>query len=287
VNENVNEIRCDVQDARSAVQDMSLKQRRGNIERWLSPSDPSTNYNKALEQRHEGTGLWFLETHAYVQWKTQRNSTVWLHGIPGCGKTILSSTIVEDLEKTIPLPTLLYFYFDFSDVHKQTLDDMVRSLISQLYCRCKNTWERLDSLFASCEDGRRQPRRESLCQVLLQMIDPSEDVYIVLDALDECCTRTGSHTEGLLSWIKDLLGSCQRNIHLLVTSRPEHDIQSKLSDLVHEKNTIPIQSDLISGDIQVYVHTRVKQGDGLKRWREQPEVQDEIEAALIGKANGM
>jgi hypothetical protein len=45
--------------------------------------------------------------------------------MPGCGKTILSSTIVEDLEKTLPLPTLLYFYFDFSDVYKQTLDNMV------------------------------------------------------------------------------------------------------------------------------------------------------------------
>jgi hypothetical protein len=119
------------------------------------------------------------------------------------------------------------------------------------------------------------------------MIDPLEDVYIVLDALDECCTRTGTHTKGLLSWIKDLLGSCQRNIHLLVTSRPEQDIQSKLSDLVHKENTIPIQSDLISGDIYAYIHTRVRQGDGLRRWREQREVQDEIKAALIRKANSM
>jgi len=265
---------------------MLFKQKRGNIKRWLSPSDPSANYNKALEQRHEGTGLWFLKTQAYVQWKTQRNSTVWLHGMPRCGKTILSSTIIKDLEKTLPLPTLLYFYFDFSDIHKQTLDSMVRSLISQL-CRCKNTWERLDPLFASCGDGCRQPRRESLCQVLLQMIDHLEDVYIVLDALDECCTRTGSHTKGLLSWIRHLLGSCQKNIHLLVTSRPEHDIQSTLSDLVHKENAIPIQSGLISGDINAYIHTRVREGDGLKRWRGQLEVQDEIEAALVQKANGM
>jgi Cdc6-like AAA superfamily ATPase len=287
VKDDVNEIRGDVKDARITVRDMASKQKREKIEWWLSPSDPSTNYNKALEQHHEGTGLWLLQTHTYAQWKTQHNSTMWLHGIPGCGKTILSSTIVEDLKKTIPQSTLLYFYFDFSDIHKQTLDNMVRSLISQLYSACENTRKRLDSLFASCEDGRRQPTCESLCLALLQLIDPLKDVYIVLDALDECSTRTGSHTKGLLSWIKELMGSSQRNIHLLVTSRPEHDIQSKLSNLVHEENIIPIQSDLVSDDIQAYIHTRVRQGEGLKRWREQLEVQEEIEAALTLKANGM
>lgn len=149
---------------------------------------------------------------------------------------------------------------------------MVRSLISQLYCKCEDTWKQLDFLFSSCEERRRQIRRESLCQVLLQMIYPLEDVYVVLDALDECQTRTGLPTEGLLSWMRDLLGSGQRNVHLLVTSRPEQDIQSKLNDLVYKENTTPIQSGLISGDIHAYIHTRVRQGDGLNRWWEQPEV---------------
>ena len=138
----------------------------------------------------------------YIQWKTQQNSTLWLYGIPGCGKTILSSTIIEDLEKTLPPSTLLYFYFDFSDNHKQKLDSMVRSLISQLYYKSKNAQKQLDSLFSSCEDGNRQPTHESLCQVLLHMVDSLEHTYIVLDALDECSTRSWPRTEGLLSWIR-------------------------------------------------------------------------------------
>ena len=274
-------------ETRRDVKGLVYKQSRREVHRWLSPPDPSTNYNKALKQCQEGTGLWFLRHHAYVQWKTQRNSSLWLYGIPGCGKTILSSTIIQDLDKTFALPTLLYFYFDFSDTRKQTLDNMVRSLISQLYSKCENTQKQLDSLFSSCEDGRHQPRYESLYQVLLQMIDSLEDVYIVLDALDECRTRIGPPTEGLLSWIRHLLGLRQRNVHLLVTSRLEQDIQSNLSDIVQKENIIPIQSDLVRDDIQAYVHTKVRQGDGLRRWREQPEVQDEIEAALMQKANGM
>ena len=91
-----------VQEATSAIRDIPFEQRREKIERWLSPPDPSTNYNRALQQRQEGTGLWFLQSPMYIQWKTQQNSALWLYGIPGCGKTILSSTIIEDLEKTLP-----------------------------------------------------------------------------------------------------------------------------------------------------------------------------------------
>ncbi|KAF2178926.1 purine and uridine phosphorylase [Zopfia rhizophila CBS 207.26] len=287
IKKDVNEMRCDVKDARTAIQDVTLEQRREKIERWLSPSDPSTNYNKASQRRQDGTGLWFLQSDAFAKWKTQRSSFLWLYGIPGCGKTILSSTIIEDLKKTLPNRPLLYFYFDFNDANKQILDSMVRSLISQLYRRCEVTWKQLDSLFSSCEDGRSQPSCELLCKVLLQMIDQVKEVCVVLDALDECRTRKGPPTEGLLSWERDLLDSEQRNVHLLVTSRPEQDIKMGLSNLAHSGDVVPIQDNLISDDIRRYVRTRVREGDDLKRWRSYPDVQDEIETQLMQKANGM
>src|SRR5271163_1940880 len=122
-------MRSDVQDAKKAVKDLRFEQGREKIECWLSPSDPSTNYNKALQQRQEGSGLWFLQIDAFAKWKKRQNSFLWLYGIPGCGKTILSSTIIEDLGKTLWCQPLLYFYFNFSDTDKQTLESMVRSLI--------------------------------------------------------------------------------------------------------------------------------------------------------------
>jgi Cdc6-like AAA superfamily ATPase len=241
-----------------------------------------------LAQRQEGTGLWLLQSRPFTKWHSQQNSFLWLHGIPGCGKTILSSTIIEHLVDTHPDQLLLYFYFDFTDAGKQTLDNVIWSLISQLYHKRKDTQKLLDSLFSSCDNGRRQPTCESLCKVFLQMIEEVKEVYIVLDALDECSTRKGPSSEGLLLWIQSLSEQKQGNVRLLVTSRPEHDIELVFRNQAQSKEDIvPLRSDLIHGDIRSYVHTRVREGDGLKRWQSQPDVLNDIETQLMEKANGM
>jgi Cdc6-like AAA superfamily ATPase len=270
------------------MKEVALAQKHEEIYRWLSPSDPSTNLNKALQQRQEGTGLWLLQSSPFKRWQRQQHSFLWLHGIPGCGKTILSSTIIEHLVETHPDQLLLYFYFDFTDSGKQTLNDVIRSLISQLYRKRKDTKKLLGSLFFSCNKGRSQPTLESLCKVFLQMIDQAQEIYIVLDAIDECRTRKGPMSEGLLAWIQSLSDLEQRNVHLLVTSRPEHDIEIVLRKLAQsDEDIVPIQSELIEDDIRSYVHTRVKTSDGLKRWRSRTDVLDEIQRVLMGKAQGM
>ncbi|KAI9772612.1 MAG: hypothetical protein M1839_002425 [Geoglossum umbratile] len=199
VEKGIDEIRVTTRETTDAVKDLRSGQRRGGIECWLSSPDPSTNYKEALQKRHDGSGLWFLESDVFAKWKTRRNSPLRLNGIPGCGKTILSSAVIKDLNDTLSTQPLLYFYFDFNDSAKQTLESMLRSLVTQLPCKFEHNWKQLDSLFSSCNDGCRQPTRESLCKIILNMVEQVKEVWIVLDALDECSTRAGLPTEGLLS----------------------------------------------------------------------------------------
>lgn len=248
---------------------------------WLSPPDPSTNLKKALEQRHKDTGQWFLHTAAYSDWESKRNSFLWLYGIPGCGKTTLSSTIIQDLQENLACSPL-YFYFDFDDTSKQSFEKAVRSLITQLYGQKKDVQEDVDSLYSSCEDGERQPSIDSLCKTFQHMVQEAGQVWIILDALDECQTR-----KGLLSWIESIRSSQRTNIHLLATSRPEQDIKSAIEMWAHKQDIVPIQSDLVKGDIRAYVHTRVREHEGLSRWQNQPDVQKLIEDTLTDKADGM
>ncbi|KAF2496459.1 hypothetical protein BU16DRAFT_609515, partial [Lophium mytilinum] len=266
---------------------MGLERMQDKMEQWLQAPDPSTNYNKALQQRHEGSGSWLLESSNFAKWKTQRNSFLWLFGIPGCGKTILSSTVIRHIEEVKSSKSLLYFYFDFNDTNKQTLGNMVRSFISQLYYKWEDTRTQLESLFAACSDGRDQPTCEKLCKTLLDMLQLVDEVWIVLDALDECSTRSGNPTEGLLSWITGLRNPEHGNVHLIVTSRLEEDIKSEICEWVHKDNLMPLRGDSITADIRAYVRTRIREDKGLKRWRSRPEVQNDMETRLMEKADGM
>ncbi|KKA19770.1 Uncharacterized protein T310_6236 [Rasamsonia emersonii CBS 393.64] len=284
VTESMSKVQVTTQDTNIIVKKLCTEYMRDKIERWLSPPDPSADYNKALQQRHKDSGLWFLHGDVFAKWKKRPNSFLWLHGIPGCRKTILSSAIIQDLEETTYQP-VLYFYFNFNDISKQSLDSMIRSLISQLYNKQEDIREQLNSLFSSCEDGRRQPTTESLNISLRQMIQQVGEVWIVLDALDECNTR--KETEALLLWIKCILDSELRNVHLIVTSRPEQDIESAISEWARTEDMIAIQKAFVTNDIREYVRTKIREDEGLKRWRSIPEVQDEIENRLMEKADGM
>ncbi|KAF2807352.1 purine and uridine phosphorylase [Mytilinidion resinicola] len=286
ISDVLSSIERNVYEAHRDVKDLALEQRRAELHRWLSPPEPSTNYNKALQRRQEGTGSWFSQSNAFATWKSQRNSFLWLYGIPGCGKTILSSTIIEHL-KSLSIQSLLYFYFDFTDTEKQSLRGVVCSLISQLYHTCKSAQEPLDALFSSFRDRNTQPSCESLCKVLQKMIKRTEEVWVVLDAIDECLECKGSPTEGLLLWIRDLVRLQHKNVHCLVISRPEQDIQLELSRLVNKKDRISIQSDLVNDDILAYINAKVREGEGLKRWRGCQDIQKEIKEGLAQKADGM
>src|SRR5690606_4502432 len=169
---------------------------------WLSPPDPSINLIKASKQRSKGSGSWFLNSKAFHDWKVQRNSFLWLHGIPGCGKSVLSSTIINELrEISSPNPGLvLYFYFDFNDTTKQTLDGMLRSLIKQLSTNNQSGGQKhLKSLFDTCRNQSIRPTPKMLCDCFAEMLQELEQIWVVLDAMDECITK-----DELLEWIESL-----------------------------------------------------------------------------------
>ncbi|ORY14383.1 hypothetical protein BCR34DRAFT_560322 [Clohesyomyces aquaticus] len=162
------------------------------IRQWISAPDPSTNYQKALKLRQADTGLWFLESDAYNKWKTAATSPLWLYGIPGCGKTILSSTVLQNILQHCqddPGKVTAYFFFDFNDLQKQDPEMMVRSLLCQISQQSIKIPASLDALFSSSENGQRQPSTHALLEALRSMLQELPQVYIVLDALDECAQR--------------------------------------------------------------------------------------------------
>ena len=117
------------------------------------------------------------------------------------------------------------------------------------------------------------------------MIRQRGEVWIVLDALDECPSKD-QQRETLLKWIYSH-HTGPGNIHLLVTSCPKYEIQSAITHWATSDMIIPLQSKLVEKDISSYIKWEVKNREGLQRWEGVQKVQEEIETALIEKASGM
>jgi hypothetical protein len=89
---------------------------------WLSVADPRSNHDRACKSHMSGTGDWFTKGQKYRNWLTKPKSFFWLNGKVGCGKTILSSTIIESAKKHCDESegsAVAYFYFSFTDTAKQ------------------------------------------------------------------------------------------------------------------------------------------------------------------------
>ncbi|PZD39425.1 vegetative incompatibility protein HET-E-1 [Pyrenophora tritici-repentis] len=230
--EQVASIPADNSDARSRNQE----ERLSKICSWLSAPDPSTNYHKAYKQRQAKTGFWLLESAKFTKWKESAASRLWLYGIPGCGKTILSSTIIEHLLHHCRDDTRMvaaYFYFDFNDAQKQDPELMLRSLLCQSLQRSVVIPKGVDALFLSCENGLRKPSLHALLDVIRQVVQEFAHVYIILDALDECSQRLE-----LMDILKTVAGWQLNSLHLLMTSRKERDIERSLEGYIKEESAI-------------------------------------------------
>jgi hypothetical protein len=46
---------------------------------WISPPDPSKNYNTACETYQTGTGVWFFQDGVFSEWSS-KGSVLWIHG---------------------------------------------------------------------------------------------------------------------------------------------------------------------------------------------------------------
>jgi hypothetical protein len=177
---------------------------------------------------------------------------------------------------------IAYFFFDFKDAQKQNPELMVRSLLCQLSQQSVMILASLDAIFFSCESGQRQPSVHALMNALQSMIQDLPQVYIVLDALDECI----KHVE-LMDMFEMMVGWKAPKLHLLVTSRRKRDIESSLEGFVDGQNRICLQSAVVDKDIQRYMQQRLSDDKGLSKWGKDVALRKEIESALMEGSKGM
>ena len=159
---------------------------------------------------------------------------------------------------------------------------MVRSILAQLLRKCDGIPAAVAALFSSCESGRQQPPLSAYVDVLRRIIIEIPRVFLVLDALDECDSR-----KVLLEVITTISDWEANNLHILLTSRKERDIQDIVEQIVRSENMVPLQSDQVDPDIRAYIVERLSKDKSLEKWHRSNEVEEEIESVLMKKAKGM
>ncbi len=186
--------------------------------------------------------------------------------------------------------SMAYFYFDFRDVNKQHLRDLLPSFLTQLSSRSGPRCDILSQLYSDHEDGARQPNDDALTQCLKGMLKLPDQhpTYLIVDALDECPDVSGIPTprKRVLQLVKELVDLHMPNLHICVTSRPEVDIQDVLEPLTSRRVSLHDQSGQ-KKDIEDYVRSVVYSDSEpiMRRWRKDDK--DLVVKSLSERADGM
>jgi hypothetical protein len=85
-------------------------------------------------RKAEGTCLWALRSPEYTRWsESSCNDLLWVSADPGCGKSVLSRSIIEDyLEDSCSDVKICYFFFKDND-EQNRLDKALCSVLHQLF----------------------------------------------------------------------------------------------------------------------------------------------------------
>jgi len=246
------------------------------ILRRLVTTDPSPNHNNACQLHEDHTGQWLIDSPEYANWKFGSSRFLWLHGIPGAGKTVLHSFIAEDMRKLCEQieGSACAFYYCYFGRNQDETNHFLRWVIHELCRSIGGIPEVVRNNFASRSDESRW----TLVSILETVAKYFSCIYITIDALDESANR-----EQILGLLRTMIANpVLGHIHLLATSRKEIDIERALLPLFVG---LSLSNPYVDEDIRTYVKGHLLEDSKFFRWPES--LKTETEAALVKGAKGM
>ncbi|KAF4458312.1 hypothetical protein FALBO_14955 [Fusarium albosuccineum] len=280
-----------------AVTDQLHGERRIRIVRWIS-SEPHGQYHiQANSEVLEGTGEWLVHDPTFIRWKNESASSIlWLYGIPGSGKSKLTSIVVEDAQHAFrqnQAPAPVYFYCSRNPAEPGRSDPP--SILASIARQLSTPQPRGPLLKAAIDVYKRREeeafasgplRLDESRKLILNLLEQHKDasMTIVIDALDECNSATRGD---LMDTLEELLKASPCLLKIFVSSRTDQDIVYKLKNYPN----MHLSSDRNSADIDLFVQSEtqrlIDKGSLLRFSTRKAEIRDKIIHELTSKAQGI
>ncbi|KAI9745907.1 MAG: hypothetical protein M1818_000588 [Claussenomyces sp. TS43310] len=238
----------------------------------LTPVDYGFQQRDYFNQRHAGTGQWLLDSSEFQTWLQTNKQTLFCPGIPGAGKTILTSIVIDYLNAHFVNDEsigIAYLYCNYKRKDEQKSNDLLANLLKQL----------ANSRSSLPESVKMLCTRSSLDQVsntLHSVAALYSKVFIVVDALDECQTSDGCRTK-VLAELFNL--QAKHGANIFATSRFVPEVTTKFSQ------SMSIEIRASDTDVQRYLEGHMGQLPPFVQQDQQ--LQDFIKTKISDAVDGM
>ena len=265
----------------SVVKKQQSRELNHKILKWLSPLDFRQRQQDVLSFRSPGTVNWFLEDNSYISWVAAgKNETLWLHGAPGTGKTVVASIAIDHLRKINNGNrfAVSFVFCDYKDEALQTPENMISAIIKEIV-RNRPVSAGLKDFYNRHETSGVRPTLSELEQLLRSEAARLTSVYVVVDAVDELADKDSSREKFL-----DALSAGMPHLNVLFTSRPHIRIAESFPAVTRQAVAANTQ------DIRRYARNRMslKSRSQLAKLVEgRIELQDDIVETLENESGGM
>lgn len=164
---------------------LQLEKQNREVLKWLTPVEYGLQHFDYLQRRQAGTGQWLLDCEIYQKWVEEPGQILFCPGIPGAGKTILSSIVIDDLESrfsTDLTAVVVYVYCNFKRRAEQILDHLMSSLLKQLAKNSPSLSQVRVELHERHAKKQTRPTLEEISTALRIVTATFARVFIVVDA---------------------------------------------------------------------------------------------------------
>jgi Cdc6-like AAA superfamily ATPase len=267
VSNTVNELRSHQQD-----------QEYQAIIDWLTPVNYAPQQNDCITQWQEGTGEWLLKSNEFQQWLTQSNQTLFCPGMPGAGKTIITSIVVHYLYSIFghdPAIGIAYLYCNFRQQDEQRPTDLILNLLKQFIQGQPSIPEIVQNLYSHHKPKQTRPSPGEFLSVLHHVTASYKKAFIIIDALDECQVSHG----GCEIFLREILSlQAKAKMNIFVTSRFIEEVQAKFD------KSIKLKIYANDTDVQKYLDNRLQNfpSSVVKDHSLQAEIKSKIAKAVDG-----